>query len=413
MDIALEHVYQSKLYMQPLKDYSHHEAKHTVLKLLFGHICEDAELLQLGQADLASFIKHLRKNGFCEYGALPWFWHWVQAFTCAWEVIEVENIRHKLEEILELLWRERAHFYIGGAWAGPHSRVLEHDVPQDLNVLHDYIQFADFELPKLIPRLEGAGLFHFRVSAAIRQLALKNEKPVELFKKINLPTLTLHTYLYKTKHYAVGGMWERRAEYMNEQYRWDITLPNRCGGNQAFFFGPGVGWSDQDPRHQGEQGEVLYHKNAVLAVYPPCIRANENPQKLIGILPSGQWEFAQTDGYGQVDQVYIRFHLHNPFTVEETVTGYYLQSEGYIQTVAMEVVDHEAAVIVGINDLTAFIAASKLEKPTHLNKNKNGASQLLWGTLVGNKLLLEWDDASKEYLRTINGAPLDFKEYQV
>ncbi|UUZ90394.1 hypothetical protein LJK87_31355 [Paenibacillus sp. P25] len=32
-----------------------------------------------------------------------------------------------------------------------------------------------------------------------------------------------HTYAYVAPDYAVGGVWERREEYDNEQLRWDVS----------------------------------------------------------------------------------------------------------------------------------------------------------------------------------------------
>lgn len=93
-----------------------------------------------------------------EYGSLPWFWHWVQAFTCALELVPPEDteLTTSLKEMLDHLWNVRAEFYLRGAWVGAHSRGWPHDVPGDANVLHDYVQFGDFQLPEMMPRTEYA-----------------------------------------------------------------------------------------------------------------------------------------------------------------------------------------------------------------------------------------------------------------
>jgi hypothetical protein len=416
---SIQHIYLSKFYIQPLTHFGHHEAKHTAMKLLLGHIYSDHELLNRGHADLKQLIAHLHKNGFREYGALPWFWHWVQAFICAWEVVKVDEINTSLEEMLDVLWRERGLFYLQGAWAGPHSRALEHDVPEDQNVLHDYIQFGDFKLPNAIPRLEGAGLHHYHISEARRSLAIENKHAAELKKKIILSAdssdspKALHTYLYKTQDYAIGGMWERTEEYMNEQHRWDITLPLRDGGNQAYFFLPILDSSEGDARHAHVNGgHILFHKNAVVLAYPAAkIDEAVKAQTLVGFLPSGAWTFDETSGYGSIDNVYICFHLLQPFKVRETENGMLVTSEGLTQAVAMEVLSVEEASALDITSFEKFkkaAAAAELRDLSTIN-----AANLEKETLSGTKLKLTWDATGNLKNRTVNERAVVFEDYSV
>ncbi|MNJ51134.1 hypothetical protein D3C77_464310 [compost metagenome] len=85
------------------------EAKYTAAKLIFGQQFSDHELLEEGRHCLRRTLQVLRKEGMAEYGSLPWFWHWVQAFTCAWELIEDESIKGEIAEMLDHLWSLRAN----------------------------------------------------------------------------------------------------------------------------------------------------------------------------------------------------------------------------------------------------------------------------------------------------------------
>jgi hypothetical protein len=137
MRLALLHIYRGGFFRKPLRDYNHHEAKYTAAKLLFGQWFQDEELLREGWHCLRSMLHHVKTDGMSEYGCLPWFWHWVQAFTCAWQMIRRPDISADLSAMLDFLWTERSHYYLKGAWAGPHSRGLSHDIPKDSNVLFE------------------------------------------------------------------------------------------------------------------------------------------------------------------------------------------------------------------------------------------------------------------------------------
>lgn len=136
--------------------FGHHEAKYTAAKLIFGTLFADEILLEDGKQSLKDTLAYIRTKGMPEYGSLPWFWHWVQAFTCALELVPPEDteLTTSLKEMLDHLWNVRAEFYLRGAWVGAHSRGWPHDVPGDANVLHDYVQFGDFQLPERMPRTE-------------------------------------------------------------------------------------------------------------------------------------------------------------------------------------------------------------------------------------------------------------------
>ena len=36
--------------------------------------------------------------------------------------------------------------------------------------------------------------------------------------------MMLHSYVYITESFAIGGMWERIREFDNEQHRWDVAF---------------------------------------------------------------------------------------------------------------------------------------------------------------------------------------------
>jgi hypothetical protein len=67
---AIQHIYLSKLYIQPISQWGHHEAKHTALKLLLGFVNEDPVLLKDGHEGLNHVLAFLRLHGFREYGLL-------------------------------------------------------------------------------------------------------------------------------------------------------------------------------------------------------------------------------------------------------------------------------------------------------------------------------------------------------
>ena len=129
--LALLHIYRSNFYRKPSEHYNHHEAKYTAAKLILGQLYEDMALLEDGCQSLRSTLNRVTSIGMSEYGGLPWFWHWVQAFTCAWELMKDGEIKAELARLLDYLWEVRSTYYLGGAWVGPHSRIWPHDMPKD------------------------------------------------------------------------------------------------------------------------------------------------------------------------------------------------------------------------------------------------------------------------------------------
>jgi hypothetical protein len=114
---------------------------------------------------------------------------------------------------------------------------LPHDSPRDDNTWFDYVQFGDFPTPTSLRRLEGVGLFDYVVPEDIYTYAIQRGHLSEEVKK-QLPG-GLHSYTYITRACAMGGVLEYRKEYLNEQHRWDVTLPLtdiRTGYNQLFYY---------------------------------------------------------------------------------------------------------------------------------------------------------------------------------
>lgn len=329
LNLCFVHIYHSRVYRHPLEQIHHHEAKHTALKLLLGHQFDDQELLEQGIRCAMLQLHHIRKFGFKEYGALPWHWHWIQAFTCVWEMVDHPEARVVTGDMLETLWQLRAQYYLRGTWVGAQSRQWPHDGPKDNNTLLDYIQFGDFPMPQQIARLEGAGLYTYEISEEIRRIGTDRTDAVEVKRLIRFAGADevvkeeAHTHAYIAPDYAVGGIWERREEFDNEQQRWDVTLPltnpsAKDGVNQAFFFHPGARYQPGDDRHASNTGEVLLHKDAVIQLWELSSADQETAYPaLVGCLPKGDWHFTERSGYGQVGDVYLVFHSMNDFTVEE------------------------------------------------------------------------------------------------
>ncbi|WP_068784855.1 hypothetical protein [Paenibacillus phocaensis] len=355
---ALSHVYRSGFYRQPLRDYNHHEAKYTAAKLIFGRRYGDAALFADGRESLRQTLAHIRREGMAEYGALPWFWHWIQAFTCAWALVDDAEVKAELRDMLDHLWSVRATYYFKGAWVGAHARGWPHDAPRDANVLHDYVQFGDFKLPEAMPRTEYAGLL-FREApehARLRALGRKEgaESRMALLKEIGGVKQRLHSYAYITDQYAVGGLWERVEEFDNEQLRWLYSLPIRGEkGNQLYFFHPGKGYdpAGTDPRHQSEWTEVLYHKNVVMAVYS---LPEDVPGQIFGVLPEGEWRFAANGIFGKVEETYFAVYVSRAYQVRERDGYLQIEAHGRKLAVVVEAMGVPEAGKRGIPGLDGF-----------------------------------------------------------
>jgi hypothetical protein len=429
--LAILHIYQSHAYREPLQRVNHHEAKHTSLKLLLGYQFDDRELTDQGLQFAKRQLRHIKQFGFKEYGALPWHWHWIQSFTCVWEVVEDSTVRDTMSELLDCLWQLRADYYLKGTWVGAQSRQWPHDAPRDNNTLLDYIQFGDFPMPNEITRLEGAALYTYQAADDVVQQAVSRIEPVEIKRKIQfaeadgIVTEEAHTYAYITPDYAVGGVWERRTEFDNEQQRWDITLPltetNALSGgvNQAFFFHPGAKYVPGDDRHTSPYGEVIFHKDTVIQLWDVAAEEKEAYPSLIGCLPRGQWRFDNKSGYGRVEAAYLYFQLMNEFTSEEKKDRVSVTSDfvsGW-NGVIMEAVSSSDAAKLGVVDLNSFAAVMK-EKGTSGFTIVDSAEQnghklsAIYTTLRDDKMHVTLGSLGA-YTRLLNGQQLNFDEYRV
>ncbi|RCX21578.1 hypothetical protein DFP94_102331 [Fontibacillus phaseoli] len=359
-DGALENVYQGGFYKQPLRHYGHHEAKFTAAKLIFGQRFRDDELLAEGRSCLRQTLEHIRREGMAEYGSLPWFWHWIQAFTCAWTLLEEPAVKSELSEMLDHLWNVRALYYLKGAWIGAHSRGWSHDAPKDGNVLHDYVQFGDFGLPEDMPRIEYAGFLFYEAPKSARRLAMEHVHPAEIsrafMKEVDGVNRKLHSYVYVNNRFAAGGLWERVKEFDNEQLRWLFSLPVRLGGkgNQLYFFHPGEGYNatGSDPRHQSEWTAVLYRKNVIMALYPLPDDASD---EVIGVLPEGEWTLSDHAIFGRVEETYFAVYLTSPYEIRQR-SGYYLvECKGHRTGVVVEAIGSLDAKQRGMSTLEDFV----------------------------------------------------------
>lgn len=420
---AITHMYESNVYKQPLTYMYHHEAKHTSLKLLLGDFFHNMELVEQGLQLAQRQLNHIRKFGFKEYGALPWFWHWVQSFTCVWEIVKDPKVRSTMDELLDFLWGLRADYYLKGTWVGPHSRQWPHDAPKDTNTLLDYIQFGDFPLPKEIVRLEGTGLFTYELSKDIVKVITNRTQPKEIKRKIkfadadDIVTDEAHTYVYITPEYAVGGIWERINEYDNEQQRWDITLPltQTESVNQAFFFHPGVKYVPGDERHASSYGEVLFHKDTVMQVWNVPLDKEEAIPFIIGCLPKGEWQFNKHRGYGKIGETYLQFQLMNNLNLEEKEDRISITSplSSNLNGVIIEIFSSKDANEAGIYDLETYMTAMKHKNEQCFTVNAlNGkivSSYITWR----NEVLSISLDNQGNIERFVNGVKHSLEDYQI
>lgn len=413
---ALSHVYRSGFYRKPLRDYNHHEAKYTAAKLIFGQRYGDAALFADGRESLRQTLTRIRLEGMAEYGALPWFWHWIQAFTCAWTLVNDVEVQAELSEMLDHLWNVRATYYFKGAWVGAHARCWPHDVPRDANVLHDYVQFGDFELPGAMPRTEYAGLLFYEAPAQARFRALKRNMPTEtrvaILKEIGGVKQRLHSYAYATGQIAVGGLWERVEEFDNEQLRWLFSLPVRGEkGNQLYFFHPGKGYDSAgtDPRHQSGWTDVLYHKNVVMAVYP---LPEDVPGQVIGVLPEGEWRFAANGICGKVEEAYFAVYVSGAYRVRERDGYLQVEAEGRSVGVVVEAIGLPEANERGIAGLDDFVAEMTSRAPRFEAGGLAGRIEASYTSYAEEaELYLSVEGPGRPGERRVNGERVELESY--
>ncbi|CAG7652259.1 hypothetical protein PAESOLCIP111_06491 [Paenibacillus solanacearum] len=429
ISLSILHMYQSSVYRHPLKSMHHHEAKHTALKLLLGHEFGDEALLEEGIRCAQRMLRHVRTYGFKEYGCLPWHWHWIQAFTCVWDTVEDETARTVAGELLAYLWGLRAEAYLRGAWVGPHSRIWPHDAPKDTNTPLDYIAFGDFTAPQTFPRLEGAALYAYEVPAAVRERALAYAEPREVKRLIRFAgedgevTESAHTYTYVTREYALGGIYERREEFDNEQLRWDVSLPldsepAAAGVNQLYFFHPGSKYAPGDDRHASSYGEALFDKGAVLQLWAlPENAAGDTFGQLVGCLPKGEWRFGEFGGCGKLGSVYAAFHAWGggPVVITEKADRYSASvplEAGRLAGIVVEVMSSEEAAALGIRDLDAWTAAAE-ERFSDAFKLLPDGLAASYRSFSGSELRLEVRNDGMLVTRTVGGADPAFDDYTI
>ncbi|NOV02019.1 hypothetical protein [Paenibacillus planticolens] len=415
-EVALFHIYQSGFYRKEIEHYHHHEAKYTAAKLIFGQRYEDKSLLEDGIVSLRRTLDRVTTLGMSEYGGLPWFWHWVQAFTCAWQLMKDQEIKADLARMLDYLWRVRSTFYLGGAWVGPHSRIWPHDMPKDTNVLHDYVQYGDFTLPEEMPRTEYAGFLAYDAPADAIHLALHRQVPLEVKSRIPKQAGTavneedvLHSYVYITENFAVGGIYERVLEFDNEQHRWDVALPlDRAQGvNHAYFFHPAPGNGEGDLRHQSEYSEVFFHRGTVIADY----QIPENmPNQIIGCLPAGDWLEEENALFGLCGDVYMAVYVQQPYQRQVLADRSVITSSGNKNAVVFECVDRKGAAAMGVADLRQFANVMKTKQPAY-----SGAAEdefAVHYTTLNDDLLVFKSGPNSETSRFVNGHAADFTDYK-
>lgn len=418
-DKAHLHIYRSNFYRKPSEHYHHHEAKYTAAKLIFGQLYEDKDLLEDGYRSLRSTLERVIAIGMSEYGGLPWFWHWVQAFTCAWKLVKDTDIKATLAQLLDYLWKVRSTYYLGGAWVGPHSRIWPHDMPKDTNVLHDYVQYGGFTLPDHMPRTEYAGFLAYEASSEIRSAALHRPAPMEVKRRVPKHAAVavneddvLHSYVYITESYALGGMWERVLEFDNEQHRWDLALPLQAvqGVNHAYFFHQGESYTEGDLRHQSEYSEVLFHKNALIASYQI---PEGQPEQIVGCLPLGDWVEKTNGLYGVCGQVYIAVYIQQPYQKELLADRSVITSSGRTNSVVVECIDQKTAQTKGIKDLQQFVNVMMRKQPIYSLSSEDD-SLITYTTLQDETLVLgSGSNKEREIIRLVNGEAVDFATYTV
>ncbi|RKL66912.1 hypothetical protein CR203_13870 [Salipaludibacillus neizhouensis] len=416
---SFQHIYESTFLDRVPESFSHHESKLYANQLMFGQYFNDQALANRGYKNMKELYEHVNEYGFREYGALPWLWHWTQAVTFARQFVVNTKSSDLLSKLLNLLWKNRVDFYFKGTWIGAHSRGLPHDIPEDRNNVIDYIQFGDFDIPKALPRLEGAGFLNHQVSNDLNDRATSHKKALEIKKKINMYMErdkvnheAIHHYVYMTSDYALGGIWERTEEHMNEQHRWDVTLPIQTDGiNQAYFFHPSEDYVAGDERHESNRSNVMFNKNVIAATYD---LTNSGCNHVIGVLPKGSWLIEETNLYGLVDQSYFAIHLMHSFSHEKKEDRMLLKSEGKENGVVMEVISTEEASQYNITSLNQFKSSMEKQKAI-FQINDNNTLKINYQSIHTDSLSIEssLDLKEKNCKRTVNGEDVNFIDYEV
>lgn len=416
---AIDRLYGSAYYRVAQRTFGHHEAKYTATKLLLGDRYADSGLLEAGLLDLRLTLARVREQGMAEYGALPWFWHWVQAFACVKDVVKDPAVRSEAAELLDALWTYRARHYLGGAWSGGRMRSLPADLPRDGNVAFDYVQFGDFALPDSLPRVEYAGFLLHEAPASARQAALDRSATAETKRRIHPVGETrtpLHSYLFRTSGFAVGGLLERAAEFDNEQHRWEVTLPLAAveGANRLYFFPSEDGYSPGDPRHASEGGETLFHRGTAIALYP------KTGAGIAGVLPKGEWIFRERAWFGYASGVLLAVYPFGDCKAVESASRFDCEGAPGRHGFVVEAADAEQAakrlsIAAEGTDCSGLLRdyADLMEGrgPSWKCEEASGdAFDVVYETLDGDRLELA-ATAGEPPLRRLNGADLGLADY--
>jgi len=328
--------------------------------------------------------------------------------------VEDIDLQTTLKEMLDHLWNVRAEFYLQGAWVGAHARGWPHDIPGDANALHDYVQFGDFKLPDAMPRTEYAGFLYYKAPDEVLTTAMNRQTPVEVTKitqKVvpadpNRQTL-LHSYAYITEDFAAGGMWERVEEFDNEQLRWAFSLPvsGDGGANQLYFFHPGRGYTEGDPRHQSRYTEVLYHKNVIISLFP--IPEGEDGT-IIGVLPQGEWKQLPYALFGKVGAAYFAIYLSHPYHLQERSRFIEVSIKGMQIGVVVEAIGVKQSIERVIDGLEAFAEAMAQKGPKLEMTESLGVDYI---TTNGDRLDLSISRESASPQALINGKQVSLDNY--
>jgi hypothetical protein len=176
------------------------------------------------------------------------------------------------------------------------------------------------------------------------------------------PQPLLHSYAYITQEYTAGGLWERVEEFDNEQLRWTYSLPagGEDGTNQLYFFHPGEGYHEGDPRHQSRYMEVLYHEGTVISLFPVPEGTDTG---IIGVLPKGQWYKEPQALFGFAGNVYFAIYLSRAYELVERQDYLEVRADRMPGGVVVEALEVKLAEQRGIGGLDEFAEAMTARVP--------------------------------------------------
>lgn len=179
------------------------------------------------------------------------------------------------------------------------------------------------------------------------------------------------------------------------------------GSNQLYFFHPGQGYNEGDPRHQSRYMEVLYHKNVVISLFP--IPQGEK-NTIIGVLPHGEWMQDPNALFGQVGDVFFAIYLSHSYQLQERPGYIEVTVQGKPGGVIVEAIGVKESAELGIIGLDAFVIAMAHNEPQFEMEDGLAAH---YTTSNGDRLQLSIESELERPRAVLNDVKISLENYTV